>query len=236
MKPRAPKLVICFAVVIACSLLLTAVQYSPGQYESTVAQTENTQEPYPQNTPITYTETEENVNPTKIDTLDDDIITQHRQQTLYHAVVLDKLVSTGRQGTKGRLVLNNFGFSVAVYESDQYNGPDAQAIVDAADSAVWFMWFECQSPIIADHCNQGFDVIKECSVGDICYIVDGDDFQKYVCVDVDDAGINERDNMYLSSGYNFMRENDPGYLYMYTCNKEGDPYNITVVTWTPVED
>lgn len=236
MKPRAQKLVICFAVVIACSLLLTVIQYSPEQYESTNVHTESIQEPYPQNTPTASIEVEEDASQTTIDILDDNIITQQRQQILYHAVVLDKLVSTGRQGTKGRLVLDNFGFSVAIFESDQYEGPDAQAIVNATDSAVWFMWFGSQSPIIADHCNQGFDIIKESEPGDICYIIDGDNYQKYVCVGVDPDGINERDNMYLSSGYNFMRDNDPGFLYMYTCSKEGDSYHITVAIWTPVED
>lgn len=235
MKPRAPKLVICFAVVIACSLLLTAVQYSPEQNDSLVM-VENTPEPSPQDTLVESVEAKAEITQVKADTVSDSIISQQQKQILYHAVVLDKLVSTGRQGTKGRLVLNNFRFSVAVYESDQYEGPDAQAIVNATDSAVWFMWFGSQSPIIADHCNQGFDIIKECEPGDICYIIDGDNYQKYVCVGVDPDGINERDNMYLSSGYNFMRDNDPGFLYMYTCSKEGDSYHITVAIWTPVED
>ena len=153
-----------------------------------------------------------------------------------HIVILKMLDETGRQGTKGRLVFDNTDFSVAIFESDQYEGPDAQVIVNATDSAVWFMWFGSQSPIIADHCNQGFDIIKECEPGDICYIIDGDNYQKYACVGVDPDGINERDNMYLSSGYNFMRDNDPGFLYMYTCSKEGDSYHITVAIWTPVEE
>lgn len=135
----------------------------------------------------------------------------------------------GTQGTKGRLILS--GYSAALYES---TGWDAQAIVDAEDSAAWFMWYESQSPIIADHCTQGFDVIKGCVVGDVCYIVYGDIIQPYICVTVDTGGINKRTDMYLSDGYNFMRKNDPGRLYMYTCNEAGDPYHITVVVWEPV--
>ena len=158
------------------------------------------------------------------------------KRLLRREAILKSLTETGRQGTRGRLVFENSDFSVAVFESSQDKWQTAQDLVDAVDSAAWFMWFECQSPIVADHCNQGFDVIKRCAPGDICYIVDGDNYQKYVCVENDPNGTNERDNMYLSSGYNFMRENDPGYLYMYTCNEEGDAYHITVVTWVPVEE
>lgn len=128
------------------------------------------------------------------------------------------------------------GYSVALFESDQYAGPNAQALVDAEDSAAWFVWYGSKSPVIADHCNQGFDIIKECQKGDTCYIVNGNDYQKYICLDVDKNGINEEDDLFLSSGYSFMRENDPGYLYMYTCNNVGDSYNITVAIWMPIED
>ena len=151
----------------------------------------------------------------------------HRFSRLWvAAIILLFALDPLTEGTKGRLVLD--GYSVALYESV---GWDAQAIVDAEDSAAWFMWYESQSPIIADHCTQGFDVIKKCEIGDTCYIVCGDSIQSYVCVSVDPDGVNERTDMYLSSGYNFMRKNDPGYLFMYTCNKAGDPYHITVVVW-----
>lgn len=144
---------------------------------------------------------------------------------------LEGLASTGRQGDKGRLVLGDF--SVALYESDEKTGPNAAVIVDAEDSAAWFMWFGSESPIIADHCTQGFDVIKSCEVGDVCYIVNGEHYTRYVCVAVDPFGINDRHDMYLSSGYNILRGNEPGYLYMYTCNKAGEPRLITVVVWKP---
>lgn len=127
--------------------------------------------------------------------------------------------------------MNDFTFSVALFESDEKNGPDATAIVDAKDSAAWFIWYGSQSPIVADHCTQGFDVIKSCEPGDICYIVNGDSFQRFVCVEVDPDGVNAKYDLFLSSGENILRGNDPGYLYMYTCNREGDSYHITVVTW-----
>lgn len=149
--------------------------------------------------------------------------------------LLQRLTATGRQGTKGRLVLDDFNHSVALFESDENNHPNATVIVDAEDSAAWFMWYESKSPIIADHCTQGFDVILDCEVGDLCYIVDGNDYEVYVCVAVDHNGINERHDMFLSDGYNFMRGNEAGYLYMYTCNRAGDSYHITVVTWIPYE-
>lgn len=159
-----------------------------------------------------------------------------QKQLQRHEYILSRLTETGRQGTKGRLVLNDYTFSVALFESDEELGPNATVIVDAEDSAAWFMWYGCQSPIIADHCTQGFDVIKDCEIGDICYIVDGDDYKTYKCVAIDRSGINARTDMYLSDGYNFMRDNDPGYLYMYTCNEAGNPRSITVVVWTPVEE
>lgn len=150
--------------------------------------------------------------------------------------LLDKLTATGRQGTKGRLVMNDCSFSVALFESDEKEGPSAVMLVDAEDSAAWFMWFGSQSPIIADHCTQHFDVIKDCKVGDVCYIVDGEEIQKYACVAVDSDGINTLHNLYLSSGYDILIENDPGYLYMYTCNRPGDFHHITIVTWVPIDE
>lgn len=164
----------------------------------------------------------------------EDIITQ--KQVRRHEYILSRLTETGRQGTKGRLVLNDFTFSVALFESDERFGPDASLIVDAEDSAAWFMWFGSQSPIIADHCTQGFDIIKDCEPGDVCYIVDGDDYEEYKCVAVDHSGINASTNLYLSDGSDILRENDPGFLYMYTCNQPGNPRSITIAIWTPVEE
>lgn len=139
----------------------------------------------------------------------------------------------GRQGTKGRLIFDNYDFSVALFESNQYN---AQRFVDDEDSAAWFMWNGNQSPIIADHCTQGFDIICKCRIDDICHIIDGSDYQQYRCIGVDHNGINADTDLYLSSGYNFAWNNDPGYLYMYTCTKPGDSYHITVTIWEPVYD
>lgn len=137
----------------------------------------------------------------------------------------------GRQGTQGRLVLGSY--SAALYECR--GTVDAAEVVDAEDSAAWFMWYDCKSPIIADHCNQGFDVLLGCEPGDVCCIVQGDELRWYVCVDVDHEAVNERTDMYLSSGYNFMKNNDPGYVFMYTCNEVGDPLHITVAVWMPAD-
>ena len=141
--------------------------------------------------------------------------------------LLDSLLATGQQGTKGRLVFEN-GHSVALYES---LGWDAESIVDAADSAAWFQWYGSQSPIIADHCTQGFDTICDCEVGDVCYIVNGESFTTYECVAIDRDSVNIRTDMFLSDGRSFMRDNEPGFLFMYTCTNEGDPYHITVAIW-----
>lgn len=138
-----------------------------------------------------------------------------------------------KQGTKGRLIFDGRNFSVALYESNEYN---AQQFVDYEDSAAWFMWNGNQSPIIADHCTQGFDIICECHVGDICHIANGSEYQQYRCVGVDHNGINADTDLYLSTGYNFVWNNEPGYLYMYTCTKPGDSYHITVAIWEAVYD
>ena len=153
----------------------------------------------------------------------------HRRMAL-----LKKLTDCGRQGTKGRLVFEELDYSVAVYEAFEGYNAACQQIVDAEDSAAWMLWLDSKSPIIADHSNQGFDIIKKSQIGDTCYIVNGESYQKYQCILVDNNGINERTDMYLSDGYNFMRANDPGRLYMYTCNDGW--YHITVVVWEPVND
>lgn len=149
-----------------------------------------------------------------------------------HGNKYEDLVATGRQGTKGRLVFEN-GNSVALFES---LGWDAEGIVDATDSAAWFQWYGSQSPIIADHCTQGFDVICDCEAGDICYIVDGETFTTYECVLVDHDSLNIRTDMFLSDGTSFMRDNPPGFVYMYTCTTAGDPYHITVAIWIEKEE
>lgn len=138
----------------------------------------------------------------------------------------------GKQGTKGRLFLK--GHSVALYECKESVWWNAESIVDAEDSAVWFMWFDSKSPVVADHCNQGFDIIKSCSVGDVCYIANGDEVSAYECVAVDTDALNARTDMYLSTGESFMRNAEAGHLYMYTCNE--DTYHITVVVWKPLAD
>lgn len=33
-----------------------------------------------------------------------------------------------------------------------------------------------------------------------------------------------------------MKNNDPGYVFMYTCNETGNPTDITVAIWIPAED
>jgi hypothetical protein len=138
----------------------------------------------------------------------------------------------GRQGTQGRLVLGSY--SAALYECR--GTVDAAEVVDAEDSAAWFMWYDCKSPIIADHCNQGFDVLLDCEPGDVCCIAQGGELRWYVCVEVDHEAVNERTDMYLASGYNFMKNNDPGYVFMYTCSEVGDPYHITVAIWAPADN
>jgi hypothetical protein len=155
--------------------------------------------------------------------------------TSYCKVSALSMIDHARQGTKGRLFFSELDFSVALYECEESNWWIAQEIVDAEDSAVWFCWFGSESPIIADHCSQGFEVIKSCSVGSVCYIVDGDELRAYECVTVDPNAINARNDMFLSTGESFMKETDPGCLYMYTCNEVGDPYHITVVVWKEID-
>ncbi len=228
MKNKRKVLVVVLSSVAVLTQLLTLATYADLPFRGNAEYLHDKEEP------IALCIAEDNTDSASVKSVAES--SSLKKRLIHHREILKKLVETGRQGTKGRLVFDNVDFSVALYESDQHAGPDAQMLVDAEDSAAWYMWFENQSPIIADHCNQGFDIIKECSIGDFCYIVNGKKYQKYVCVAIDSDAVNERDNMYLSSGYNFSRKNEPGYLYMYTCNQEGDSYHITVVTWTPLED
>lgn len=131
------------------------------------------------------------------------------------------------EASEERLYIGDY--SVSLHECEESRWWYAQSIVDAEDSAVVFKWCGSKSPIIADHCNQGFDIIKDCEVGDTCHINE----VEYECVLVDRDAVNARTDMFLSTGESFMKNNEAGFLFMYTCNEEGNPTNITVVVWKP---
>lgn len=120
----------------------------------------------------------------------------------------------------GRLVIPDVGVDVAVIKVF------SQETTDAQDSAAYFDWNGAW--LIADHWNQGFDAIKQCQPGDICYIVTGDDIEEYKCLRMDyghNTGFDLTENDWSTS----VTGQYPGKIIMYTCNNGWQ--NIAFVVW-----
>lgn len=118
----------------------------------------------------------------------------------------------------GRLYIDRVGVDVAIYDSWK------QSVCDAKDSACIFQYGTHR--VIADHWNQGFDRIKQCKVGDIAYITDGNRTEQFICTSVLD-GHNTDDGTLTDSEYNDFWNVKTEDLLMYTCN--GNWRNIKIV-------
>ena len=124
-------------------------------------------------------------------------------------------------GNIGRLYIKNH--SVALYNSL------SQATCDAWDSACYGTWSNVI--IIADHKNQGFDIIKTCKPGDTCYILHQDGAkEQFICTKIEPNGRNMETDVldrYGNSAY------EAGYnMFMYTCNENWK--NITITYWNRI--
>ena len=114
----------------------------------------------------------------------------------------------GDYGDFGRLYIGDF--SVALWAIEE------QWLVDEENAAA--VYFRDGSLVIGDHANQGFDVIKDLSLGDACEIKHADgSVGVYVCKEIDYNCHN--------TGYDLVRSDwttlCSGYsdIVMYTCNE-----------------
>lgn len=125
-------------------------------------------------------------------------------------------------GAVGRWIIPDVGVDVAIYE-----GRD-QAITDAADSA---NYFELGSMfVIGDHNDQGFSVIRNCSVGTIAYLHNGSTPQQYICTAVFQGHNSKKDLTDLDG--NSVSDQNPGGITCYTCDGS-DWRNVIIVFFQP---
>lgn len=132
------------------------------------------------------------------------------------------------RGNYGRIYIDAAGVDVAVfYTKDLYT---LQNLVDAADSAAMFDWYD-GNQMIADHNYQGFSAIGKCAPGTCAELVTRDGNKYYSCEEVIYNGWNAGtsltypDHTPIGSRYT-------GRLVMYTCSA-GGTVNITV--WKQLE-
>ncbi len=147
--------------------------------------------------------------------------------------ITQKILShQGKMGTAGRLYFSNLS-SVALYEADFYVD-DLQKIVDEKDSAAYFLYYG-ETPTIADHSIQGFDIIKKQKVGSIAYRkvknTEGEILlEKYQVINKI-QGVNTGTELLTEDGKK-INQIDAS-LIMYTCNS-ANPKSVTIVLWKKI--
>lgn len=125
---------------------------------------------------------------------------------------------------RGTLYIPDIDLVVPLYSDINM---DSQEIVDSTNSAALLEAFTT-NPVIADHWNQGFNEIKDCRVGSLCYIDYDGNIAWYRCTGVDRDGRNTSYHLLDSHGADACHLGD-GTLVMYTCNEIWT--HITVVFW-----
>lgn len=128
-------------------------------------------------------------------------------------------------GDSGRLYFDSL-YSIALYQP--FTTEEAQRYVDNEDSGSIIKYPNID--FIADHANQGFDIIKRQNVGDYVYIKDIDKngnviINKYQ-VKVKTTGYNTRYELLTKDGTDVRNTNYP--IALYTCNS-ADGYHITIL-------
>ena len=115
---------------------------------------------------------------------------------------------------------------VPIYEGDPFNAEELQKLTDQEESCVLFQVF-VGTKVIADHNNQGFDILKTLHIGDKIIIQEKDQTLSYVVKKVDLNGSNDG-TIFYSNGdnayYDWEMEES---LNLYTCNE--DWKHITIV-------
>lgn len=133
-------------------------------------------------------------------------------------------------GGYGRLYIPDVGINVALYQIGYYDNVDAQAVVDADDSAVYMTGWGA-TPFIGDHTNQGFSGIRSCGSGTKAFIRHGGNTYVYSCYYVG-GGTNDGYDVYDWNGINVWDHGSDD-IAMYTCN--GNWQNVSIVLFSLVE-
>ena len=89
----------------------------------------------------------------------------------------------------------------------------ADNAVDNIETAAYLMYGT--SPVIADHNNQSFSTLKDCSIGMKAFIKYENSVEIYECIKVD-IGRNDHRYIYDGDGNNAY-EYDSNILSLYTC-------------------
>ena len=126
-------------------------------------------------------------------------------------------------GTAGRLDIPSVGIGVALNYVELKDGT-AQSVVDAEDSAAYFLWRDSKYVIDAV-IPEGMDV----QVGDACVISIADGYaDEYICTRVCAHGKSTGADLLDENGVTVESSEDGG-LVMYTCNDCRQ--NITITYW-----
>lgn len=139
-------------------------------------------------------------------------------------IISNTLTFASKQLDGNLLVIGDYG--VSVYETDITDTEGAQGIVDRKNSAALLTIHdrgECK--VIADHKNQGFDIIKTLEKGDTVFLKLNGIVESYVVEKVDKNGKNDN-GIYFSDGSDAFAGDD-SILRLYTCNE--DWHHVTVV-------
>lgn len=136
-----------------------------------------------------------------------------------------KTEMASRPGMVGRFVIPSCGIDVATISSPA-DTAQAQAIVDAADSAAYIPWGDCV--LIADHNHQGFRGLTGARAGTSAQFLMGDNTANLVCLSAFN-GKNERSTLTDNNG---TPVSYPGAYITYTCLDNA--YNVRICIWVPV--
>lgn len=130
----------------------------------------------------------------------------------------------------GTFTVEELGISVPTYwTSVDGDGENAQAIVDAEDSAAYFEYG--LQHVVADHNSQGFSALYDAAEGMIARIETEDgNSQEYSCIYVGEG--TKDGNLYMQDGKDAAFLNMGG-LCTYTCFPDSDSL-VKIVFWTPV--
>ena len=128
-----------------------------------------------------------------------------------------------RRGAIGRWIIPDVQIDVAVFASNQ------QTVVDETDSAGWFSYG--QNTLIADHWNQGFNAIKQCTPGMTAELQQETQTVSYICTRVD-TGFNTGTGILDNQGNDLIDYTEKNYVICYTCNDQKG--NITFVMFKPL--
>lgn len=132
------------------------------------------------------------------------------------------------------IVFGNVGRLYVHGHSVPLNSPLTQEVVDQVYSCGYYDGWG--NTIIGDHCDQGFNIIKYCEPGEICYILHEDGSrEEFVCVRVDLNGRNTGGDVLDSNGESAFDDPDSD-MFMYTCAGDGlDWHYVYVVYWKALD-